>query len=504
MSEYILELKDIRKGFFGVEVLHGVNLQFRPGEVYGLVGENGAGKSTMMNIIGGVFPADGGEMLLNGRPYAPQTPRDAKSARIAFIHQELNLFSNLSVAENLFIDELPRNKAGLVDYRYMRSEAGKRLKELGLEISPRAMVSDLPMGVRQTVEIAKALLMDAQIILFDEPTTSLSQKEKEYLFNTIRALKQKGVAIVYISHILEDVFELCDEVAVLRDGAIIGKRLKAELNNDDIVSMMVGRKLENAYPVVEKGIGEVMFTARNVVAQGVKGCSLELRHGEVLGIFGLMGAGRTEFVRALYGLDPMVSGEITINGKTISKPNPKLCIDEGMAFISEDRRGEGLLMPKPVEDNLILVKLDDIAGMFGKIPEKKVDELTNHSIGDLSIKVSDKRLQLATNLSGGNQQKVVVGKWLMKTPKMLIMDEPTRGVDVGAKYEIYSLILDLSKNGSGVLCISSEMEELIGICDRILVMANGRITGEVEMKDFNQKRIMEYALQGGEENGEEH
>ena len=293
MSEYILELKDIRKGFFGVEVLHGVNLQFRPGEVYGLVGENGAGKSTMMNIIGGVFPADGGEMMLNGKPYAPQTPRDAKSARIAFIHQELNLFSNLSVAENLFIDELPRNKAGLVDYRYMRSEAGKRLKELGLEISPRAMVSDLPMGVRQTVEIAKALLMDAQIILFDEPTTSLSQKEKEYLFNTIRALKQKGVAIVYISHILEDVFELCDEVAVLRDGAIIGKRLKAELNNDDIVSMMVGRKLENAYPVVEKGIGEVMFTARNVVAQGVKGCSLELRHGEVLGIFGLMGAGRT-------------------------------------------------------------------------------------------------------------------------------------------------------------------------------------------------------------------
>lgn len=500
MSEYILELQDIRKGFFGVEVLHGVNLQFKAGEVYGLVGENGAGKSTLMNIIGGVFSADGGKMLLNGNEYLPQTPRDAKSARIAFIHQELNLFSNLTVAENLFIDELPKTRAGIVDYHYMRTQAGKRLKELGLEISPRAMVSDLPMGVRQTVEIAKALLMDARIILFDEPTTSLSQKEKEYLFDTIRSLRERGVAIVYISHILEDVFELCDEVAVLRDGAIIGKRIKSELDKDDIVSMMVGRKLENAYPSINKNIGEVMFTVRNIVSPPiVRDCSFELRHGEILGIFGLMGAGRTELVRALFGLDPIKGGEIFMNGKKIRKPDPKTCIEEGMAFISEDRRGDGLLMPKPVEDNLILVKLDDIVGRLGKISKKKVDELTDAAIEELHIKVSDKHLQLATNLSGGNQQKVVVGKWLMKTPKMLIMDEPTRGVDVGAKYEIYSLILELAKNGSGILCISSEMEELIGICDRILIMSNGRFTGEVEKHEFDQKRIMQYALRGGEE-----
>lgn len=499
MSEFILELKDIRKGFFGVEVLHGVNLQFKAGQVYGLVGENGAGKSTLMNIIGGVFPSDGGEMLLDGKKYQPLTPRDAKVARIAFIHQELNLFSNLSVAENLYLDDLPKTKLGAVDYKYMHREAGKRLQELGLEISPRAMVSDLPMGVRQTVEIAKALLMDAQIILFDEPTTSLSQKEKEYLFGVIRNLKQKNVAIIYISHILDDVFELCDEVAVLRDGAIIGKRVKEELQKDDIVSMMVGRKLENAYPVVEKEIGEVFFTAKDVQAPpAVKGCSLELRHGEVLGIFGLMGAGRTEFVRAMYGLDPMLSGELFFDGKPIVKPTPKSCIEHGIAFITEDRRNEGLLMPKPVDENLILVKMDEITTKAKVVPNKVVDQLTDASIHDLQIKVSNKKLQLATNLSGGNQQKVVIGKWLMKNPRMLIMDEPTRGVDVGAKYEIYSLILDLAKRGSGVICISSEMEELIGICDRILVMSNGRFTGEVLKSAFNQKQIMDYALEEGE------
>ncbi len=501
MSEFILELRDIRKGFFGVEVLHGVNLQFRPGEVYGLVGENGAGKSTLMNIIGGVFPADGGEMRIEGAPYKPVTPRDAKAARIAFIHQELNLFSNLTVAENLYIDDLPKTKLGAVDYARMRREGGERLKELGLDISPRALINDLPMGIRQTVEIAKALIMDARIILFDEPTTSLSQKEKEYLFETIRELKKKNVAIVYISHILEDVFELCDHVAVLRDGAIIGTRDKAELVKGDIVSMMVGRKLENAYPVVEKQIGDVMFEARNISAlPAVKDCSLELRHGEVLGIFGLMGAGRTELVRAMYGLDPMTGGEMTLEGRPLRKPEPKKCIERGMAFITEDRRGEGLLMPKPVEDNLILVKLDDIATGAKVVPDKMVDSLAREAIGDLHIKVSDKRLQLATNLSGGNQQKVVIGKWLMKSPKMLIMDEPTRGVDVGAKYEIYSLILDLAKNGSGVLCISSEMEELMGICDRILIMANGRFTGELTREEFDQARIMNYALQGGDSN----
>lgn len=501
MSEYILELKGIKKGFFGVEVLHGVDLAFKPGEIYGLVGENGAGKSTLMNIIGGVLPSDGGEMLLNGEPYLPVTPRDAKAARIAFIHQELNLFSNLTVAENLYIDDLPKTALGAVDYRKMRSEAEQRLSELGLNISARSLVNDLPMGIRQTVEIAKALIMDAQVILFDEPTTSLSKKEKDYLFKTIYGLRDKGVAVIYISHILEDVFELCDHVAVLRDGAIIGKRDRAELDKNDVISMMVGRKLENVYPVVEKTIGETMFTAKDVVAlPAVKGCSLEVKHGEVLGIFGLMGAGRTELVRALFGLDPMTSGEITFKGEVIKKPNPRDNIDRGIAFISEDRRGEGLLMPKPVEDNLILAKMPDIVTGNGVVPEKKVEELADQAISDLAIKVSNKKLQLAANLSGGNQQKVVIGKWLMKEPEMIIMDEPTRGVDVGAKFEIYTLILDMAKKGTGVIFISSEMEELIGVCDRIAVMSNGRFTGEVQKDNFSQTEIMNLALQGGDDN----
>ena len=499
MSEYILELKDVRKGFFGVEVLHGVNLAFKRGEVYGLVGENGAGKSTLMNIIGGVFPADGGEMLLDGKPYQPVTPRDARAARIAFIHQELNLFSNLTVAENLYIDELPKTKMGAVDYRLMRREAGSKLKELGLDINPGALVNDLPMGVRQTVEIAKALLMDAHIILFDEPTTSLSEKEKDYLFKTIRSLKERGVAIVYISHILEDVFDLCDEISVLRDGAIIGSRRRGEFEKGDIVSMMVGRKLEKVYPTIEKEIGGELFSARDITAPpAVKGCSLTLHHGEVLGIFGLMGAGRTELVRAMYGLDPMASGSMVFDGQEIKKPVPKDCINRGIAFITEDRRGEGLLMPKPVDENLILVKIDEIATKLKVVPKKEDDRLTDESIRELGIKVSNKKLQLATNLSGGNQQKVVIGKWLMKSPKMLIMDEPTRGVDVGAKYEIYVLILELAKQGSGVLMISSEMEELMGVCDRIIVMGNGRFRGELTKAEFNQEKIMAMAL-GGEE-----
>ena len=498
MSECALELKNIRKGFYGIEVLHGVNLSFRKGEIYGLVGENGAGKSTLMNVIGGVFPPEDGSMAIRGREYRPVTPKDARAARIAFIHQELNLFSNLTVAENLFIDDLPKNKAGAVNYGFMHAQAGKRLTELGMDISPRAIVETLPMGVRQTVEIAKALMMDAEIILFDEPTTSLSHKEKEYLFGIIRALKMRGVTVIYISHILEDVFMLCDRVSVLRDGSMIATIDREQFNKDGIVSLMVGRALENVYPSVEKEIGGVLFEAQDIsMPPSVKNVSLQLRHGEILGVFGLMGAGRTELARALYGLDRMASGSMKMDGKAYESPTPEKCIAAGMAFITEDRRKEGLLMPKPVEDNLILVKLVDIMKTLGVISRREVSRVADGLIRQMSIKVSDKKLQLAANLSGGNQQKVVIGKWLCKSPKMLIMDEPTRGVDVGAKYEIYALIQQLAKRGSGILFISSEMEELMGICDRILVMKDGELSGELRWGEYDPKKIMYYALTGG-------
>ncbi len=498
MQETILSLQDIRKGFYGVEVLHGVNLTFKKGEVHGLVGENGAGKSTLMNVIGGVLAPESGRMAIRGKEYRPLTPNDARAARIAFIHQELNLFSNLTVAENLYIEDLPKTRAGAVNYRFMNAEAKKELAELGVNISPRAVVENLPMGVRQTIEIIKALIMDAEIILFDEPTTSLSQKEKDFLFDIIRGLKEKGVCVVYISHILEDVFALCDVVSVLRDGNMIADVDKGELNRDDIVSMMVGRKLEKIYPSVQKQVGDVMFEARGVSAPpAVKDVSLTLRGGEVLGIFGLMGAGRTEFVRAIYGLDPMAKGEIRFEGHPLRGMTPAAWIDRGMAFISEDRRKEGLLMPKSVEDNLVLVKLSDMTRALGRISEREVETLADSIIKDFGIKVADKKIQLASNLSGGNQQKVVIGKWLARGPKMLIMDEPTRGVDVGAKYEIYTLILGLAQSGTGVLCISSEMEELMGICDRILVMKDGAVTGSLVRGEYDPKRIMDYALTGG-------
>ena len=501
MTECALELKDIRKGFYGIEVLHGINLSFRKGEIYGLVGENGAGKSTLMNVIGGVFPPESGAMEIGGREYRPATPNDARLARIAFIHQELNLFSNLTVAENLFIDDLPRRRGGAVNYAFMHAEAQKRLTDLGMSVNPRAIVDTLPMGVRQTVEIAKALMMDAEIILFDEPTTSLSHKEKEYLFGVIRSLKQKGVTVIYISHILEDVFQLCDRVSVLRDGSMVATIDHSELNKDGVVSLMVGRALENVYPAVEKRIGDVLFEADGVsVPPVVKNVSLKLKQGEILGLFGLMGAGRTELARALFGLDRVAGGSLRLMGKPLANQPPEKRIAAGMAFITEDRRKEGLLMPKPVEDNLVLVKLTDIMSRLGVISGREVARISEDLIRRLAIKVSDKRLQLVANLSGGNQQKVVIGKWLCKNPRMLIMDEPTRGVDVGAKYEIYALIQELAKRGSGVLFISSEMEELMGICDRILVMKDGGLTGELLRGDYDPKKIMYYALTGGNGN----
>lgn len=496
MTDSALILKDIKKGFFGVEVLHGITVSFEKGEVCGMVGENGAGKSTLMNVIGGVFKPESGEMTVDGLPYNPTNPKDASKARIAFIHQELNLFSNLSIAENLYIDNLPKTKFGAIDYKGMKKMTSEQLKKFSIEENPSTIVANLPMGVRQTIEIAKALIADAKVILFDEPTTSLSNKEKEQLFKTIGMLKEQGVAVVFISHIIEDVFTLCDKISILRDGSLIKTCDADKITKDELISLMVGRKLEKVYPTVEKEIGGVQLKINNLVAEPVvKGISLELHHGEILGIFGLMGSGRTEFVRALYGADPITSGSIELDGKTYYKTSPIDSINRGMAFITEDRRSEGLLMPKPVEDNIVLVNLNNICNKIGVMNKKLEDDQSNQIIRELSVKVNDKKMQTAANLSGGNQQKLVIGKWLLGSPEVLIMDEPTRGVDVGAKYEIYSLIQTLAKNGSGVLFISSEMEELIGVCDRILVVRNGVITGGLHKGEFDQKKIMYYALE---------
>ncbi len=499
-DENILVLEGIEKSFFGAKVLHDINLTVRKGEVLGLVGENGAGKSTLMNILGGVLPKDAGTMTLNGHAYEPVTPKDAQKACIAFIHQELSLFSNLSVAENMFIDELPTGALWSVKYGLMQSKAQEYIEKFALPVTPKTKISTLPMGVRQTVEITKALIKNVEIIIFDEPTTSLSQKEKENLFNLIQQLHQSGVTIIYISHILEDVFQLCDRIAVLRDGHVIGVEEKNGLSKAQVIKMMVGRDLNQVYPTIEKTVGEQVYSAQHI-SQGsaVKDVSFDLCKGEVVGLFGLMGAGRTELMRCLFGVDKMDHGEICFKGQTFRKLNPQVCIEQGMAFVTEDRRQEGLIMTKPVHDNLVLVKLDQMLEKLGMVSRKKEDAESDQIIKELGIKVYDKDKQPVSNLSGGNQQKVVLGKWILRAPEMLIMDEPTRGVDVGAKYEIYVTINEMAKNGACILVVSSEMEELMGICDRMLVMHRGRIVAEFKKGAYHPEEIIRYALEGGKE-----
>lgn len=497
MTDTILRLQQINKSFFGAQVLHDISLDVRRGEMLGLVGENGAGKSTLMNILGGVLPKDSGTMELNGHPFNPDNPKAAQRAGIAFIHQELNLFSNLSVAENLFIDELPTGWLWSVQYNKMRAQAREHLERFGVSATPNTKVGTLPMGVRQTIEITKALIKNAQIIIFDEPTTSLSAKEKDRLFQTIEHLRANGVTIVYISHILEDVFALCDRIAVLRDGHLVGVEEKASLDKARVIKMMVGRELNQVYPTIQKQIGDVMYEAR-CIQQGsvVNNVSFVLRAGEVVGLFGLMGAGRTELVRCLFGADKMDSGEVYFRGKLLPHLNPQTCIEHGIAFVTEDRRQEGLLMPKSVKDNLVAAKLDQFLERLGMVSRRQEDAEADSMIRDLNIKVHDKNRQAAKSLSGGNQQKVVLGKWVMCQPSMFIMDEPTRGVDVGAKYEIYTIIGEMAKSGATILFISSEMEELMGVCDRIMVISKGRLVADIPRSDFDQETIIRYALEG--------
>ena len=496
--DIILQMEHVTKSFASVQVLKDITIALKKGEILGLVGENGAGKSTLMNVLGGIHQRDGGKIYLEGKEFEPTNPKVSKAAGIAFVHQELNLFTNLTVYENLFITEMKRTKAKTIDKKTMKKIANEQLKELGIEgFDANTIVGTLPMGQRQLIEIIKAIMQDAKIIVLDEPTTSLSNKEKEKLFGIMHLLQEKGKSMIFISHILEDVFEHCEEIAVLRDGEIISQKKASETTNAEVIKQMVGRELNNIYPTVEKEIGEVAFVAKDICQEGrFENLGLEIREGEILGLFGLMGAGRTEFLRCLFGVDPISEGHISYKGQEIAPITPINCIKNGMAFITENRREEGLMMPKTIKENVVMASLDDICDK-SFINRQKESEHTDKIVKELRVKTFDPSKQAVINLSGGNQQKVVFGKWVLKEPKIFFLDEPTRGVDVGAKYEIYSIINDLAKNKSSILIVSSEMEELMGMCDRILVMSHNKITGELEKGEYSQEGIMKAAIATG-------
>lgn len=498
-SDIILEIRGLSKFFANVKVLNNINFTLKKGEVLGLVGENGAGKSTLMNVLSGVYRHEKGEMYLNGERYVSENPLQAQKQGIAFIHQELALFSNLSVVENMFIEELPRSKVfKKVDYKNMKTIAKKYFSMLKIDINVNSIVGDLPMGKRQMVEIAKAISKKAQIIIFDEPTTSLSNVEIEQLFEIISQLKKNGTSIIYISHVLNDIFRITDRISVLRDGTIQGTDDTRNLEVNQVIKMMVGRDITQQFPSIKKNIGDTLLEIKNLT-QGnqLKEISFSIMAGEIVGLYGLMGAGRTELAKAIFGVDKFDFGEVLVDGQKVSDITPQKMISKGIALITDNRREEGLLMIKSVKENLSITVLDRIKKRFNKVDTKQEDIVTEKIAKSTNIKTYDMNKQTVMQLSGGNQQKVVLGKWFLTNPKILILDEPTKGVDVGAKYEIYSIINENAKNGSAILFISSEIEELIGMCDRILVLGMGQIAAELKSKvDFVPEKIIKSAIEG--------
>jgi ABC-type sugar transport system ATPase subunit len=496
----VLETRDLAKSFFGIAAVKEVNISVEEGQILGLIGQNGAGKSTLMNLIGGVVQADNGQMVYKGKPYAPQRPSDASANQIAFIHQELNLFTNMTIAENIFIDAFPTTGFGpfrMVDWGLVRSKTTQVLKAVGLELSPDTPVDRISPGERQLVEIARAIYMNASLIIFDEPTTSLTNRETENLFALMGKLKTQGTAMINISHSLKDVKQLSDSIAVMRDGKLVTQEPAEKFTINRMISLMVGRNIDNLYPPrTATPTPNPMLHLDGISAAGiVENISLTLHKGEVLGLFGLMGSGRTELARILFGMDSFERGSFAVDGKRVVSTTPRASIANKLAFVTENRREEGLLMSINISDNVALVSLPSFGRtLVQAIDQGEMHDATRTMTGTLQLKSGDIRTQPVKSLSGGNQQKVVIAKWLLSNPKVFIMDEPTRGIDVGAKYEIYSIIDQLAASGSAVLFISSELEELMGMCDRILVMSRGEIFGEFERKDFTEEAILHAAF----------
>ena len=493
MAENLNQMEHIHKYFPGVHALNDVHLSVKAGEVHALIGENGAGKSTLMKVLNGIYKKDGGRILYKGKEVELDGPETAQALGIGMIHQELNLMPHLTVAQNIFIGREPMRLGLFIDAAKANAEAQKLLDSLNIRIDATALVSSLSVAKQQLVEIAKALSYDSELLVMDEPTAALTESEIVELFKFIRQLKAKGHGIIYISHRLEELWEISDRVTVMRDGQYVDTVNTADVTKEDIINMMVGRVIYED-PKQKSNVppdAPVVLEARHLVAKNVKDVSFTLRKGEILGFAGLMGAGRTETVRALFGADPLESGEVYLHGKKVEIRSPSDAVKHGIGYLSEDRKAFGLAIGLSVRENTVMAYLEKFTkGLF--VNDRQVDKTTNQYVDQIGIKTPSNR-QLIKNLSGGNQQKVVIAKWLVRDCQVLIFDEPTRGIDVGAKSEIYKLMNQLAAQGKAIIMISSELPELLRMSDRILVMSEGRAAGELDISEATQTAIMHYA-----------
>ena len=485
---------DIEKQFPGVKALDHAKLQLRPGSIHALMGENGAGKSTLMKCLFGIYKKDAGSIRMNGKEINFTSPRNALDHGVAMVHQELNQVLYRSVMENMWLGRFPL-KAGLVDHKKMYNDTKAVLDDLEIKVDPKTIIGTMAVSQRQMLEIAKAVSYNAKILVLDEPTSSLTSEEVEHLFRIMRRLCDQGVGIIYISHKMDEIKRISDEVTIMRDGQWISTDKTENLSTDDIIKRMVNREMTNRFPAKDNVPGDVLMEVSHLTGKYMPTCqdvSFELRAGEVLGVAGLVGSRRTELLSTIFGIMARESGEIKLNGKPISNKTPRQSIKNGFAMLTEERRATGIFGVLNIRDNTVISSLDRHlkGGMF--LSEKSQREDTQRYIDAMHTKTPSQETKIRS-LSGGNQQKVIIGRWLLTDPEVLLLDEPTRGIDVGAKYEIYQLILDLANNGKTVVMVSSEMPELLGVCDRIVVMSGGRVAGEVDARNTTQEAIMTLA-----------
>lgn len=495
MEKIILEMKNISKSFPGVKALDNVSFAVKAGTVHALMGENGAGKSTLMKCLFGINSLDGGEIFLDGKKVSFKNPKEAMQAGVAMVHQELNQMLKRNVMDNLWLGRFPMIGGIFVSERKMFDMTKRLFDDLGLEINPRAMVGDMSVSERQMLEIAKAVSFNAKVLVLDEPTSSLTEPEVKRLFSMVEKLKSRGCGIIYISHKMDEIFKISDEITIMRDGKYVLTDSAKNITMADIIKKMVGRELFNIYPEKTNKVGEVLLKCENLTAKNqpsIKDISFEIKKGEILGLAGLVGAKRTELLESMFGLSPLLKGKMFLEEKEIKNSSPSNAIKNGFALVTEERRKNGIFSVLSIKENTIICNLKNYKNRLGLLKDNNINEESFKMISSMKVKPLNLKTQIG-KLSGGNQQKVIIGKWLLTKPHILLMDEPTRGVDVGAKYEIYKLIIELASEGKSIIIASSEMAELIGICDRILVMSNGKVAGEVEASNATQEEIMTLA-----------